>query len=145
MPSPSGGNSVVRDMVVAGEVHFGMTDTDDAQIAVDAGEPVEIVFPDQDGMGTLLIPNTVALVANGPHPQAGKRLIDFLLSRSVEERMCRSKSAQIPLRTDIEIRPDLPHIETARWMEVDFEDVARRLKESTGFARELSRHPASRQ
>jgi iron(III) transport system substrate-binding protein len=93
-------------------------------------------------MGTLLIPNTVGLVAGGPHPEEGKRLIDFLLSRSVEETLCRSKSAQIPLRTDVEIRPDLPHIETARWMKVDFEEMARRLEESTEFAHELSRRSA---
>jgi iron(III) transport system substrate-binding protein len=78
------GNSVVRDMVVAGEIHYGMTDTDDAQIAIDAGEPVEIVFPDQEGMGTLLIPNSVALVADGPNPEQARALIDYLVSRELE-------------------------------------------------------------
>jgi iron(III) transport system substrate-binding protein len=138
------GNAQVKNAVAAGRFAAGLTDTDDAHLALLAGKPVDIVFPDSDGMGTLLIPNTVSLIAGGPHAEEGKRLIDFLLSRSVEEALCRSRSAQIPLRTDVAIRPDLPHIETARWMEVDFEEVARQLEESAGFARELSRHPASR-
>ena len=79
------GNSVVRDMVAAGEVRFGMTDTDDALIAVDAGEPVEIIFPDQDGIGTLLIPNTVGLVDGGPNAENGRALVDYLVSRRVED------------------------------------------------------------
>ena len=79
------GNSVVRDMVAGGEIRFGMTDTDDALIAVNAGDPVEILFPDQANMGTLLIPNTVGLVAGGPNPDNGKALIDYLVSRELED------------------------------------------------------------
>jgi iron(III) transport system substrate-binding protein len=76
------GNSVVRDQVVSGKLSFGMTDTDDACTAILRGDPVEVVFPDQgtDDPGTLIIPNTVALIAGGPHPENGKKLIDYLLS-----------------------------------------------------------------
>lgn len=58
------GNSVVRDLVADGELAFGLTDTDDALGALERGKPVALVFPDQDeeGIGTLIIPNTVALV-----------------------------------------------------------------------------------
>jgi len=138
------GNAQVKNAVAAGKIALGLTDTDDAHLALLALKPVDVVFPDADGMGTLLIPNSLALVAGAPHPEEGRRLIDFLLSRSVEETLCRSRSAQIPLRTDVEVRPDLPHIETARWMQVDFEEVARRLEESAAFARELSRAPVPR-
>lgn len=79
------GNSVVRDMVVSGDLKVGLTDTDDAYASVRQGKPVKVIFPDQDGVGTLLIPNTVALIAGGPNPEQGQALIDFLLSREVEE------------------------------------------------------------
>ena len=45
------GNSVVRDMVVRGEVKVGLTDTDDVNVALEAGEPIGMVLPDRDGMG----------------------------------------------------------------------------------------------
>jgi hypothetical protein len=52
------GNSAVKDIVVRGEVPLGMTDTDDAFIAQQQGEPGGVVFPDQgEGqMGALVIP-----------------------------------------------------------------------------------------
>ncbi len=86
------GNSVVRDMVVDGRLAFGLTDTDDACSAVASGAPVRIVIPDQGAgrPGTLIIPNTVALIAGGPNPEAGKRLIDYLLSEAVAEQLISS-------------------------------------------------------
>jgi len=132
------GNAQVKNAVAAGKLAAGLTDTDDANLALLAGEAVDIIFPDAEGMGTLLIPNTVALVAGAPHPGRGRELIDFLLSRSTEEALCRSRSGQIPLRSDVSLRPDLPHLGEARWMRVDFEEAADRLEESTRFAHELT-------
>lgn len=94
------GNSVVRDMVASGQLMMGLTDTDDALSAKEKGKPVELVFLDQDkgGMGTLVIPNTVALVANGPNADEGKKLIDFLLSKEIEERLYNSGWIDFTLR-----------------------------------------------
>ncbi|GAG23316.1 unnamed protein product, partial [marine sediment metagenome] len=87
------GNAAVRDLVAAGERAFGLTDTDDAHAAMLDGKPVAVTIPDA-AEGAVLIPNTVALIANCPHPQAGKRLIDHLLSPEVELRLARGRSAQ---------------------------------------------------
>ncbi|MBN1246062.1 MAG: extracellular solute-binding protein [Anaerolineae bacterium] len=93
------GNSVVRDMVADGRLAFGLTDTDDACGAVDRGAPVRIITPDQgpDQMGTLVIPNTVGLVAGGPNPENGKQLIDYLLSDAVAEAMIASGWSHVAL------------------------------------------------
>ena len=45
------GNSVVRDMVVRGEVKVGLTDTDDVNVAIEDGQPIAMVLPDRDGHG----------------------------------------------------------------------------------------------
>ncbi len=94
------GNSVVRDLVANGQLHLGLTDTDDACGALKNGAPVALVFLDQGdkGLGTLFIPGTAALIANGPHPREGRILLDFLLSREVEEKLVVSGWSQIPLR-----------------------------------------------
>src|SRR3546814_20487980 len=52
----AGSNGEVRRLVVAGEVTFGLTDTDDAYEAVKDGAPVTIVYPDRLGMGSLVMP-----------------------------------------------------------------------------------------
>lgn len=81
------GNSVVRDLVVRGEISFGLTDTDDACSAQINGANVAIVFPDQgpSGMGTLVIPNTIAMIAGAPHNENGRALIDYILSETVAQ------------------------------------------------------------
>lgn len=83
------GNSVVRDLAVRGEIAFGLTDTDDACRAVVEGEDVAVVFPDQQagGLGTLVIPNSVALIAGAPHIDHARTLVDYLLSDGVTNQL----------------------------------------------------------
>lgn len=94
------GNSVVRDQVADGRLAAGLTDSDDACGAVAKGAPVRIIIPDQGpaGRGTLVIPNSVALVAGAPHPEEGKRFIDSLLSKETEAELVRSGWIQAPAR-----------------------------------------------
>jgi iron(III) transport system substrate-binding protein len=94
------GNAGVKDLVARGEVDFGLTDSDDANLALEAGSPVRVVFPDQgaDQPGALLIPNSVAILEEAPHPAEARALVDELLTLDVEARLAASRSAQVPLR-----------------------------------------------
>lgn len=94
------GNAAVRDMVGAGERAVGLTDTDDANVGILDGKPIRAVFLDEPG-GSILIPNTAAVVANCPHPDEARLLMDFLLSSQVEQALAQCSSAQIPLRDDL--------------------------------------------
>lgn len=131
------GNSVTRDLVVDGVVPIGFTDTDDAYVAITKGKPVNMLFPDNDGIGTLLFPCTVGLVKGGPNPDAGKKLMDFLLSKKVERMLAFGESGQIPLRDDVEKPPQIPSISEIKAMEVDFYEVADNLEKSARFSQEL--------
>jgi iron(III) transport system substrate-binding protein len=105
---------------------FGLTDTDDARVAVEEGAPVEVVFPDQaEGRpGTCTIPNAVALVRGAPHAEAGKRLLDWLVSKETEALLAAGPSANMPVRDDV---PAPPHVKRPgkdfRVMEVDWDAV----------------------
>jgi iron(III) transport system substrate-binding protein len=131
------GNGTSRDTVVQGEVPLGFTDTDDANVAIQAGKPVGMIFPDADGLGTLLIPNTVALVAGAPHPQEARRLIDFLLSRDVESKLAFSESMQIPLRDGVGKPPRVPDYGSIRAMKVEYRAIADNMERAARFSREL--------
>ncbi len=100
------GNSVVRDLVADGQLAFGMTDTDDACGAIESGKNVTIIIPDQGAgeMGTLVIPNTVALIEGAQHPAEAKAFMDYLLDRKQESAMVASGWIQIPVR-DIPASP----------------------------------------
>lgn len=131
------GNSTARDRVVAGAVPIAVTDSDDVAVARSRGEPIAMIFPDPEGEGTLVIPNTVALIEGAQHPEQGKALIDYLLSPEVEEALSRASGAQIPLRAGLPWPSALPPRESLRAMQVDFENVADQLEASATFCREL--------
>jgi iron(III) transport system substrate-binding protein len=121
-----GGNKQVAQAVASGEIAFGLTDTDDAIIEVEAGRPVAIVFPDQGDSqpGTLLVPNTLCLIQGGPHQAAARRLAEKIVSRTTEEHLARAASAQIPLLGEKAARPRILPPQPLRWMKVDFQEAA---------------------
>ena len=131
------GNSVVRDMVVEGQLPIGFTDTDDVNVAIQAGKPVKMLYPDRDGLGTLLIPNTVALINNAPHLEQGKKFIDYLLSRKVESKLAFCESAQMPLRDGVETPAHVPGFSSIKAMKVDYYDVAANIEKSDRFCQSL--------
>jgi iron(III) transport system substrate-binding protein len=131
------GNSVVRDMVVEGQLPIGFTDTDDVNVAIQAGKPVKMIYPDRDGLGTLLIPNTVALIHHAPHPEQGKKLIDYLLSREVESKLAFFESAQMPIRDGVKTPPHVPSFSSIKAIKVDYYDVAANIEKSDRFCQSL--------
>ena len=90
------GNKQVAVDVSAGKIAFGIADTDDALEEVEHGQPVVIVYPDQQpgGMGTMFFPNTLSVIKGCPHPEAARKLIDYLLSPAVEAQLAAGPSAR---------------------------------------------------
>lgn len=130
-----GGNKQVAVDVASGRIVFGLTDTDDAMIEIERARPVTIVYPDRqpDQLGTLFIPNTLAIVRGCPHPEQAKKLIDFLLSPGVEEKLALGPSAQIPLNPTLkaELRVETPR--TVKAMVVDFAAASRQWDAANQF------------
>jgi iron(III) transport system substrate-binding protein len=120
------GNKQVAMAVGGGRADFGLTDTDDALDEVEKGMPVAIVYPDQQpgGMGTLFIPNTLAIIRGCPHPAAAKELVDYLLSPGVETMLAAGPSAQIPLNPNVQAPDRVKTPKTVRPMQVDFDAAA---------------------
>lgn len=120
------GNKQVARAVAGGSLDWGITDTDDAIIELEAGRPVAIIYPDQadDQLGTLFIPNTLALVKGAEHSKAADQLVDYLLSAEVEARLAMGPSAQIPLNKNSTEKPRVETPQTVRAMPVDWPAAA---------------------
>ena len=116
-------NGEVKRLVVGGEVAFGLTDTDDANEAIKEGAPVEVIYPDQRGMGTLVVPTTVVLLKGAPHPEAGRKLVDFLLGAETERRMAEA-AAHMPLRDGVATPKHVKRVGEIVAMKVDYFKVA---------------------
>jgi iron(III) transport system substrate-binding protein len=132
------GNKQVALAVSAGQASFGLTDTDDAIIEVEKGQPVAIIYPDQSSeqMGTLFIPNTVCIVKNAPHAANARRLIDYLLSAEVERRLALGPSAQIPLNSDVPVKSRVEPPSPVKSMSVDFAAAAAQWNPAAQFIRD---------
>ena len=128
-------NGEVKRLVASGQVAFGLTDTDDAFGALSEGYPVEVVYPDQDGMGTLVMPTSVVLIAGAPRPAAGRRLVDCLLSAE-SERLLAVSGAHMPLRDDTLTPASVPAVSSLRAMQVDYAAVAKTMERMQPWLRE---------
>ena len=86
------------------------TDTDDVYVRQQQGKPIDMIYPDMGDGGTLLIPNSVALIAGAPHPEPARKLIDFLTSEPTERMLAESESRNIPVRQSLrsELGIDMP-------------------------------------
>jgi iron(III) transport system substrate-binding protein len=126
------GNSVVRDLVARGDVKVGLTDTDDVNVAIEDGQPIAMVLPDGAGLGVPVMPNMVSLIANAPHPDQGRHLIDYLLSADVERQLAQSEAVQIPLHAGVQGPKNIPAIETFKPMTLDYTKAATRVEDVTG-------------
>lgn len=113
-----GGNAMVARAVGDKTAHIGLTDNDDVVAIKAAGGNIAQLVPDQgsNGIGTLTMPTTVALVAGAPHADAARKLIDYLLTPAVEQKLIDAKFA------GWSVRGGATGIKS---MNVDYREVAR--------------------
>ncbi len=99
------GNATVRDLVAQGTLTWGVTDSDDALVAIKRGDPVSVIVPDQDGMGTLVIPSSVAVIRGDPHAEEADSLARYLLTEGVESTLMLEGYCQLSTRQEGGIAP----------------------------------------
>jgi iron(III) transport system substrate-binding protein len=100
------GNSVVVKLVGRGEAWIGLTDSDDIADGQREGLPIA-ALPLTDEL--LLIPNTVAVTRNAPHPANAQRLFEYLQRREVAEQLVRVQALEGAAMSDItapSLKPD---------------------------------------
>lgn len=135
-PPRSGGNAATVEAVVRGEVRLAMTDSDDVHAALAAGYSVAMHHPRHGGLepggGTLLIPNTVAVVAGTAAPQQARAFVEFMLSDEVAMLLARSESHNIPLQP--EVAAMFPSLQVPDPLRVDFERAADLREQIVGTA-----------
>jgi len=125
--STSNGESA--DFVANKSYLFSLVDSDDAVSRLKAKKEIQIIYPDQgeDEIGAFVVPNAVMLLNHAPHPKRAKQLIDYLLSKKVEEKLAFADCAQIPLHPDVPMPLYIKPIDHIKVMPVDFDKVAQKM------------------
>jgi len=122
-------------MVATGQADVCFTDTDDVHAGRRNGWSVAMNDLDQDGDGTLVIPNTAALIKGSPHPDEAKVLMDFLLSEQLERMLAASDSHNCPIR--LALAEQFESYLIPKPLGVDYEEIADHLTTAIKIAREV--------
>lgn len=93
----TGSSGAVSRGVAQGEYAIGLTLEDNAQRFIDGGSPVVIVYPTE---GIALSADAMALIANGPNPEAGKAFLDFVASAEGQNIIV-EQFGRRPIRADV--------------------------------------------
>jgi len=127
-------NGDVKKRVMKGEIAFGLTDTDDAFEAKKESEDVDYIFLNQqeDGLGSLIIPNAVSLIDKSPNSAEAKQLIDYLISKQTEAKLAVS-CAQMPLIKGVKTPEDVPSLDQIKPMKVDCNHITKKLEAIQGW------------
>jgi iron(III) transport system substrate-binding protein len=128
-------NREVKRLVSAGEVAWGVTDTDDANEAAASGAPVRIVFPDQDQLGTLVMPTSVVVIRGSKHIDAAHKLVDYLVSAETEQYLA-EHGAHLPLQPGVSPPVALNVPADLRAMNVDYDVLADTIERIQPWLRE---------
>ncbi len=125
------GNAHVAKLVRDGQAAFGWTDTDDFNVARESGAPVVAVYPDRDGVGTLLIPNSIGILKSAPHADAARRFVDWTLRPEIEAELARSAAAQVPVRAAVPRPAHVVDAQSITAMKVDWLEIGRAVRART--------------
>lgn len=109
-------SGAVPRFVNDGEMAVGITLEDNAHRFVQGGGPVAIVYPDD---GAIAAPDGIALIKDGPNPEAGKKFIDWALSKSTQDFLVEQMGRR-SVRIDGSTPPGLPPLDEITTVPYDF-------------------------
>ena len=124
------GNSTVKAAVGKGTYSIGLVDTDDALVGIEQGLPLKMLYYDQDKEGMFATYQSIGILKNSPHPKLAKKLFEYLLTASTEERLIKMHAVQYPLLSNHTLHP-----RPLLWLPFS-EKVAASLKTSSALIRQ---------
>ena len=92
-------------------------------------------YLDQGGDGSLVIPNTAAVIKGGPHPEEAKVLMDFLLSEQLEQMLAASDSHNCPVHRSL--AGQFEQYIIPKPLNVDYDKITDHLPTAIRTAREI--------
>ena len=85
------GNSVAVKQVARGEGWIGLTDSDDIIAGQREGLPIAALPLNRE---SLLIPNTVAVIRDAPHPASAQKLFEYLRRREIADQLVQAHALE---------------------------------------------------
>lgn len=111
-------------LISAGEAVIGPASASTAYQAMDRGNPVSVVHP-EDGLVVCVTPS--AIPAQAPHPNAAKLFYEWALDREFSEIM--SADGTEPIRSDVPPRQGIPPVASLKVIRVTPDEIRKGVPE----------------
>ncbi len=99
--APSDAGAVA--LVARGDADVALAGTEAAAAGALSAAGLEVVVPDQDGRGAVLLPTAVALTAQAAHATAPRALVELLIGADVERTLVARVPGLMPLRPEVPV------------------------------------------
>ena len=126
-------NDKVVDLVQRGEVAWGIVDTAQAMPYFKPNATLRVAFPDQNEMGTVMLPMAAMVMRNAPHPVAARQVVDFLTHPKTEEILAQPPCHHMPLLVSQAGPEHMPALWSFRSLSLKYDEIAVVLKEIETF------------
>ncbi|MBE3596967.1 MAG: Fe(3+) ABC transporter substrate-binding protein [Hydrogenibacillus sp.] len=126
----------VGDVALVNTYYVGLLLTSEDPKEREVGEKMGVFFPDQDGDGTHINVSGVGLVKGAKHPENAKKLIAYLTSAAVQEKLSKA-NFEYPVNPDARWAEDLEAWGRFKAQSLDFADLGRYNQEAVKIFTEV--------
>jgi iron(III) transport system substrate-binding protein len=102
-PRIAASDDEVRVLVAGGAAAFGLTGSEEAAAGAVSAAALEVVYPDQRGSGTVILPTAVALTKAGAASEAARKLHAWMAGEEAEGLLAARVPGYLPLRAEVPV------------------------------------------
>jgi len=123
-PRIAGSDDEVRVLVAGGAAAFGLTGSEEAAAGAVSAAALEVVYPDQRGSGTVILPTAVALTKAGAGSEPARRLLAWMADEEAERLLAARAPGYLPLRAGVPVPLGARPADNVRSPELDWDRLA---------------------
>ena len=123
-PRIASSDEEVRGLVAGGAVAFGLTGSEEAAAGAASAAALEVVYPDQDGAGCVVLPTAVALTRLGAGSEAARALVAWMAGPEAERLLVARAPGYLPLRADVPVPIGVRPAGNLRALALDWDRLA---------------------
>jgi iron(III) transport system substrate-binding protein len=114
----------VRALVAGGAAGFGLTGSEEAAAGAASAAALEVVYPDQDGAGCVVLPTAVALTRRGASSEAAMALLAWMAGPEAERLLVALAPGYLPLRGGVPVPIGVRPVDNLRSLTLDWDGLA---------------------
>ena len=123
-PRLAASDEEVRVLVAGGAAGFGLTGSEEAAAGAASAAALEVVYPDQDGTGCVVLPTAVALTRRGASSEAARALLAWMAGPEAERLLVARAPGYLPLRGGVPVPIGARPVDNLRSLTLDWDGLA---------------------